>query len=287
MASSNRIIAAIAVFTLLPAAEAECLTQLSGIVGSGMYSQYLWRGRDYTLAGAPVSVLKGRVTGVAPVGQGLRFYAELTALNAVARRGTPWQAASADTLRLEGGAESTFFDGGRLGLGLGAATSWFYGAMIATGASYGMVMIEPSVHISLPAVYGRPEWGSIFDLTPDQVGRRGGLEWFPTFAVPWGQIEGYVGLFRPHNYLKQKSYRFLPRLFAGEIGPALATLIPSDITIGAGSLLELGPKTALYPQLELMVVPNRAQNPKQFVPAASLTFFYGRLRSRPQIHDGR
>jgi hypothetical protein len=234
-----------------------------------------------------MSAVQGRVEAQAPVGNGLVVHADVLALNAIARRSSPWEAASADTLRLSTGAQSAFFEGGWLGVEVGASISWFYGAMLASGASYGTIMIEPHVALGLPTLYGRPQWTAVIDLTPDQVGWRGGIEWFPEFDVPWGVVEGYLGIFRPHNYLKQSSPPSFGRLFNGGLGLALEALIPSDVTVGAGSLLKLNDEMALYPVVELLVAPSRWQNPKQIVPAASLTFLYGGLGARPAIHEGR
>ncbi|MFW6211651.1 MAG: hypothetical protein ACOC8L_02025 [Spirochaetota bacterium] len=123
----------------------------------------------------------------------------------------------------------------------------------------------------------------LLELGPIQTCR----QCFPTFAVPWGEIEGYLGFFRPHNYLKQSSPPFFGRLFEGGFLLALEALIPSDITIGAGSLVTLNDEMALYPEVELLVAPSRWQNPQQIVPAASITFLYGGLGARPAIHEGR
>lgn len=289
MASNSRttVNTAFALMTLLAITGVRGHAQIEGVVSSAIHSQYLQRGRDYTLAGAPMVAIRGRAQAHTSVGQGLRSHVELSALHAIARRGSPWEAGTSDTIRFSAGAESVFFDGGRLGVGLGVEISWFYAAMMAGGATYGTVVIEPHLNIGPATAYGRPQWSAVLDLTPDQVGWRGGIEWFPTFEVPWGEIEGYAGFFRPHNYLKQKSHSFFRPLFAGELGTAVVALIPSDITIGAGTIFKLTPEMALYPEVELLVAPNRSQNPKQIVPAASLTFHYGGLGARAPIHYGR
>jgi hypothetical protein len=270
--------------------------QLSGGVSTSVYSQYLWRGRDYTLAGAPVAL--ARATGyysMPEIAAGWitdpSLQAELISLTPIARRDTPFQTALTDTLGVSVASSAAFWNNanqmGQIGIEIGVHMSLFYGALRATGPSYGMLRLEPFFAVNLPTLYGRPRWSAMIDLTPDQVGWRSGLEWFPEFAVPWGTVTGYVGAFRPHNYLKQKSPSFFERLFAGEIVPALGALIPSDLTIGAASLVTLTGSLSIQPEIELMIVPNRAQNPQQFVPAAALTLFYGAAGVAPEVHEGR
>ena len=267
----------------------------SGGISATVYSQYLWHGRDYTFADAPVVVVtaRGRYLLPAPVGwiDDPKVNARLTNISPILRRGDPHQTALADTIRATGSTSAVFFgtrsDPGWMGIQVGLDVSLFYGAAIAQGAGYGTLRFEPFVSVALPRVYGAPRWSAVVDLTPDQVGWRGGLEWFPSFDVPWGTVNGYVGAFRPHNYLKQKSDSFFGRLLGGELGLALVALIPSDLTVGAASLIPLTSTIHLQPELELLIVPNRAQNPHQVVPAASLTIFYGPPSVAPQVHEGR
>jgi len=109
--SKYSILTLFALATLLP-----LQAQVEGLVTTGLYSQYLWRGRDYTLAGAPVATTQPRAQAYSPVGNGLVVHADILTLNAIARPDAPWEAASADAIRLSNGVESAFFECGWLGV---------------------------------------------------------------------------------------------------------------------------------------------------------------------------
>lgn len=254
--------------------------RVDGVVSGSIWSHYLWRGRDITLASAPVTVAQARlVVEGAPSVSAMRLAGAVEArvLAAIARRGAPWEAAAADTVQLAAGGVAAIRDG-RLGLELGATLSMYAGAWRAAGAAPGVIGLEPYGAISFPSVPGRPRFSGVADLTPDQIGWRSGFEWFPSFDVAWGTIDGYVGIFRPHNYFKQKSRS----VFEG-----LVSLIPSDLTVGARTLLQLAPTLTLEPAAELLLVLNRPQNPAQIVPAASLALHYGAPAAIARVHAGR
>jgi hypothetical protein len=251
----------------------------TGVVSAGLYTQYLWRGRDYTLADAPVAVMSARAVWDASV---LAAHVRLRTINAIARRGSPWEAAAADTVQLESGISARVPPGGVLEASVGLNVSFYYGPLRAMGPSYGIVGVEPRLAIAAPYLWGSPQLSAVMDVTPDQVGWRSGLEWFPEFAVPWGSIRGYAGAFRPHNYMKQKSRSFLGELVRGRALTALVSLIPSDVTIGAATLITIAPGLAVEPQAELLLVLNRPQNPAHVVPAAAVTVHYGALSAVPR-----
>lgn len=289
------LMCALALLVSLPAAAqqdggvtagGEPAVEWNGAVSGSLWSQYLWRGRDYTLASAPVSVARARVEVASRSGIDLSGSAEARVLAAVARRGAPWEAAAADTVQLAAGGAALVRDG-RIAFELGATVSVYAGAWRAGGAAPGVIGLEPYGAVSFPSVAGRPRFSGVVDLTPDQIGWRSGFEWFPAFDVGWGTLDGYVGVFRPHNYFKQKSRSFLGELLRGQPLTALVSLIPSDLTVGIRTLLAVTPALTLEPAAELLLVLNRPQNPAQIVPAAAVAVHYGRPEAIPRVHDGR
>ncbi|MFW5690160.1 MAG: hypothetical protein ACOC1U_11370 [Spirochaetota bacterium] len=269
---------------------------LQPLVSVGIASQYLWRGRDFTFAAAPVAVTGSRVqlgpdgasSGVPALPEpGFTAALEFRTINAIVRRDEPWEAAAADTAQLGVSGGARLLDEGWLGVGLGVNVSFYYGALLAAGPAPGMIGIEPYLSIGLPALYGSPRLSAVGDLTPDQFGVRSGIEWFPEFETGSGGVQGYVGVFRPHNYFKQKSRSFLGELLRGQYLTALVSLIPSDLTLGASTFFELASGIYLEPELELMLVLNRPQNAAQIVPAATATFHYGAPEALPRVHANR
>ena len=272
-----------------------------GSVASGIYSVYLWRARGFTFADAPVLVTEGSL--IAQTTAPLAFGGSLRSINAVARRGAPWESATADTVELGAEAATRFFAGsgerlvrgrslagpdGWLGLRAGAVVSFHFGALLANGEpSHGMLVVAPFGALALPLIYGNPEWSIVADLTPDQAGFRHGWAWRPAFSLAGNEFNGYVGLFYPRNFLRQDSGSAVGELISGQPLSALGSLIPSDVSLGASTLLALGPSLTFEPEIELALILNRPQNPSQIVLAGAATIHFGAREAITRIHEER
>jgi hypothetical protein len=255
----------------LTVAAPTAFSQVEARASATIHSQYIVHGRDYTLAGAPVGILGLHAGGSVGIAVRGGWSAGLESIAPLWRRGAPYQTAQTDAIRATLGAAGTFFAEGALDLGVGVTANLYYRALRNDPPRYGAAVVHPYAHIGAAFLYGAPRWSVVADLTPDQVGWRDGLEWRPSFSVPWGTLSGFIGAYRPHGFLKQSSDSTLNRLVRGEIDLALISLIPSDLRVGVRSRIPLGRAVFLEPAVHLLIAPSRWQTPQQIVPTASLT----------------
>jgi hypothetical protein len=263
--------------------ESVCLTSA---LSAGLAWPYHRHGRDLTFAGAPVVVTTGRAhldLARAP----LRATASARLLTPIARRGDPWQTAAADTIEGSLGASARLLRDGALLVSAGTTVALHYGAMLASGAAYGQLAVEPWLGAGLGTVRGEPRIIITGSLVPDQVGWREGLEWSPRWETAWGAVVGYAGVFRPRDYAKQDSGSALQGLARGEPAQALVALLPSDATVGASARIRTGERLVIEPHAELLLVFLRAQNPRQLAPSAGVTIHVGSPAAAAHWHEGR
>ena len=259
---------------------------ITAALSAGIVWPYHRHGRDLTFAGAPVAVTSGRARlelARVPV----HATASARLLTALARRGDPWQTAAADTLEASLGASSRLLRDGGLFVSAGATLALHYGALIASGVAYGQLALEPRLGVGLGSVRGVPRFSITGSLVPDQVGRRGGIEWSPRWETSWGAVNGYAGLFRPRGYGKQDSGSALRELVRGRPLQALVALLPSDATVGASALVPAGGRLVIEPHAEVLLVFLRAQNPRRLAPGAGVTVHLGAPEAAPHWHTGR
>jgi hypothetical protein len=246
-------------------------SQVEARASATIHSQYIVHGRDYTLAGAPVGILALHARGSVGIAVRGGWSAGVESITPLWQRGAPYETARTDAIRATLAAAGTFFGEGALDLGAGVTAHLYYRALRSEPPRYGAAVVHPHAHVGAAVFYGAPRWTVVADLTPDQVGWRDGLEWRPTFSVPWGTLTGFIGAYRPHGFLKQSSDSTLNRLARGEFELALLSLVPSDLRLGVRSRIPLGRAAFLEPAVHLLIAPSRWQTPQQIVPAASLT----------------
>jgi hypothetical protein len=257
----------------------------SGGLGVFVDSQLFAHGRDVTLSSAPVGVVSANLLWGSSDERtpGLMF--GLRSFGALARRGAPWRASSADTLETTARLRVPLWSGSAVAEA-GLRVSVFIGAIGDQGLVPGTVGIQPSFRLRATSSPLVPAFTGLVDLTPDQVGWRSGLVWTHSGEVGGLVLDGYIGAFRPHNFARQKSGSFLEEVFAGRVLEAIGTLVPSDVLLSVRGLLPLADAVRLESAASILLVTLRAQNPQQLVPAFRLGMRIGPMESVPDYRPG-